>query len=47
MIYENKIGEMITWEQLLILDGDSVVVDTEYDSRTIYEVDGKIVTVYS
>lgn len=47
VIYENKIGEMITWEQLLILDGDSVVVDTEYDSRTIYEVDGKIVTVYS
>lgn len=47
VIYENKTGEMITWEQLLILDGDSVVVDTEYDSRATYEVDGKSVTVYS
>lgn len=45
LVYENEMGEMITWEQQLILDGDSVVMDTEYDSRMTYEVDGKMITI--
>ena len=37
---------MITWRQLLVSDGDSVVMDTEYDSQMTCEVDGKFVTIY-
>ena len=45
MVFENSLGEMITWRQLLVSDGDSVVMDTEYDSQMTCEVEGKFVTV--
>lgn len=46
LVFENSLGEMITWRQLLVSDGDSVVMDTEYDSQMTCEVDGKFVTTY-
>lgn len=45
LVFENSLGEMITWRQLLVSDGDSVVMDTEYDSQMTCEVEGKFVTV--
>ncbi len=45
LVLENSLGEMITWEQLYVLDEQSIVLDTEYDSQVTKDVDGKLVTV--
>lgn len=41
IVYENEIGEMITWDQTLVLNGDSMIIDSEYDSQIIKEICGE------
>ncbi len=45
LIYENNAGEVISWEQMAVSNSAGVVVDNEYDSKTVQEVNGKFVTV--
>ena len=45
LIYENDVGEVISWEQVVVSNSTGVVVDNEYDSKVVQEVDGKFVTV--
>lgn len=45
LIYENDVGEVISWEQMAVSDSAGVVVDNEYDSKVVQEVNGKFVTV--
>lgn len=45
LIYENDVGEVISWEQMIVSNSAGVVVDNEYDSKVVQEVDGKFVTV--
>ena len=46
IIYENDLGEQIVWEQKLVVDGGSMVLDSEYDSQETREIDGSIASVY-
>lgn len=46
IIYENDLGEQIVWEQKLVVDGGSLVLDSEYDTQEIREIDDTIATVY-
>lgn len=46
IIYENEIGEQIIWEQKLIIDGGNLLLDSEYDTQEIQEIDGGIATVF-
>lgn len=47
--YENEYGEMIIWDQMLILDGGNLVVDSEYDTQVVREINGDnaIISVYA
>ncbi|MGN0426582.1 MAG: DUF4367 domain-containing protein [Agathobacter sp.] len=49
VVYENSIGEMITWDQMLVLNGGSLVVDSEYDSQITKVIYGDevIISLYS
>lgn len=49
VMYENSLGEMITWDQVMVTDGGSLVVDSEYDSQIAKEINGKatIISLYS
>ncbi len=49
VMYENSLGEMITWDQVMVTDGGSLVVDSEYDSQIVKEINGKaaIISLYS
>lgn len=40
IVFENSIGEMITLDQVLVLNGGSLVVDSEYDSQIVKEIYG-------
>lgn len=40
VVYENDLGEIITWDQMLVLDGGNLVVDLEYDSQIVKIIDG-------
>ena len=46
IIYENAVGEEIMWEQMLVRDGSSVVLDTEYDAQVTKEIAGSTATIY-
>lgn len=46
IFYENSMGEQITWEQMLIDDGSSIILDTEYDTQVQRIVNGHTATVY-
>lgn len=46
IIYENDLGEQIVWEQKLVVDGGSMVLDLEYDSQETREIGGLTVSVY-
>lgn len=46
IFYENAIGEEIIWEQKLVTDGSSVVLDTEYDAQTTREIAGSTAMIY-
>ena len=48
-MYENSLGEMITWDQVMVTDGGTLVVDSEYDSQIAKEINGKaaIISLYS
>lgn len=47
--YKNEYGEMIIWDQMLIQDGGSLVMDLEYDQQILKEINGDnvIINVYS
>lgn len=45
LIYENDVGEVISWEQMLVSNSAGVVIDNEYDYKVVQEVNGKFVTV--
>lgn len=49
VMYENSLGEMITWDQVMVTDGGTLVVDSEYDSQIAKEINGKavIISLYS
>lgn len=46
MIYENENGYQITWEQKIVLDGATIVLDSEYDSCTEMNINGIDVEVF-
>lgn len=46
IFYENAVGEQIIWEQILVRDGSSVVLDTEYDAQETREIAGSTATIY-
>ena len=47
--YENEYGEMIIWDQMLVLDGGSLVIDSEYDTQIVREINGDkaIISLYA
>lgn len=47
--YENEYGELITWDQMLIQDGGSMVIDSEYDTQIVREIKGDkaIISLYA
>ncbi|MCH5342913.1 MAG: DUF4367 domain-containing protein [Acetatifactor sp.] len=47
--YANDDGELIIWDQMLIQDGGNLVVDTEYDTQVVKEINGDnaIISLYS
>ena len=49
VVYENSLGEMITWDQMLVLNGGNLVMDSEYDSQITKEIYGDevIISLYS
>lgn len=46
IIFENNGGEQIIWEQKLIGNGSNIVLDTEYDTQEIREINGSSAVVY-
>lgn len=46
IVYENDVGNLIVWEQDLIVDGGALVIDSEYDSEVAEIVNGMNVTMY-
>lgn len=46
IVYENDVGNLIVWEQDLIVDGGALVIDSEYDSEVTEIVNGMNVTMY-
>ena len=46
IFYENEKGEQITWEQMLIYNGSSVVLDNEYDTEEERIINGHILTLF-
>lgn len=47
IIYENKIGEQIVWEQKLVSHSSSILFDTECDSQETRNIKGAEAIVYS
>ncbi len=45
VIYENIHGEIITWDQVLITDEGSLIIDLEYDSQIVKEINGSLATI--
>ncbi len=47
--YENCAGEPIIFDQMLALDGGSLVVDSEYDTHVVREIkgDNAIISMYA
>lgn len=47
--YENNDGELIIFDQMLVLDGGSLAVDSEYDTQVIREINGDnvIISLYA
>jgi hypothetical protein len=45
IMYENKNGELITWDQILATETSNVVMDTDYDSLEKIEMDGYTIDV--
>lgn len=46
IFYENEKGEQITWEQMLINNGNSIVLDNEYDTEEERIINGHILTLF-
>lgn len=46
IVYENDAGNMIVWEQDLIVEGGALVIDSEYDSEVAETINGMNVTLY-
>ena len=46
IIFENNGGEQIIWEQKLIGNGSNIVLDIEYDTQEIREINGSSAVVY-
>lgn len=46
--YMNEGGDMITWDQMLVQDGEKLTVDIEYDEQIIKEINGKnaVISLY-
>lgn len=44
--YENDKGELIIWDQMLAMDGGSIVLDSEYDSKDTRMIYGSNATVF-
>lgn len=44
--YENEAGNMITWDQMQISSGSSLVMDLEFDGQLIREVKGSKLIIY-
>ena len=49
IIYSNQNGELITWDQMLVQEGEELAVDIEYDQQITKEINGKniIISLYS
>lgn len=45
VIYTNEEQEMITWDQLLVQNGGTLVTDSEYDECITKEINGKTVVI--
>lgn len=45
VIYENDAGEEIVWEQKMVVDGGNLVLDSEYDTQEMREINGAIATI--
>lgn len=47
--YKNGDGELIVWDQMPVMDGGSLVVDSEYDTQSVIEINGDnaIISLYS
>lgn len=43
--YANEDGKIITWDQMLVQDGEKLVADSEYDEQIMKEVSGKMVMI--
>ena len=44
--YENNEGELVIWEQMLITDGGSMVLDSEYDAKDTKVIHGNNAIVF-
>lgn len=49
LTYENENGDLIIWDQVLIMDGRSLVMDSEYEKQVLREVNGDdvVINIYS
>jgi hypothetical protein len=45
IMYENENGELITWDQMIVIETSNVLMDTEYDSLEKVEMDGYTIDV--
>lgn len=48
IIYENELEQIITWDQILIQDGANLVIDSEYSSQIVKDINGypAIISLY-
>lgn len=46
IIYSNQNEELITWDQMMVQDGEELIVDTEYDQQITKEVNGKNIIIW-